>query len=237
MNYLLNEYLFGGDLLVSCAFLVWPSIVLLGILTWYRRNQLTLPIIVWSGLGGFLEYVSTNQLILNDFFHATNAPLYHVGAPLFAICLISIYYGKLRLRIPEHLLLIVMSMIVTASVINAIWGSGMYASPSLAMGLYALLGVLLPLWYLFYLLQSLTVERLENDPLFITSAGFLIYFSGNLLLWIFSSFLSVDYETFWPVYRINHVLTILLGFLLFITLLIRPQANEKNKYSRSDLSR
>ncbi|MEM6396523.1 MAG: hypothetical protein AAF741_09260 [Bacteroidota bacterium] len=78
--------------------------------------------------------------------------------------------------------------------------------------------------YFYSLLQEEKLVRLENEPLFWTSAGLLLYFTGNLLIFLVSNFLLSDtsnYDTIRALYCIHAVLNILLNISLAIALWIR----------------
>lgn len=69
-----------------------------------------------------------------------------------------------------------------------LWDSGWKGLPSVTMGLEALWMVGLAFLYFWKVYREMKILRLEKQFLFWASTGNLLYFSGNLLLFIFSNY-------------------------------------------------
>jgi hypothetical protein len=59
--------------------------------------------------------------------------------------------------------------------------------------LEGVLVILLCLTWCWRVLTEMKIQRLEQNPVFWANTGFLIYFSGNVLLFAFSNFI-LDYD-------------------------------------------
>lgn len=70
--------------------------------------------------------------------------------------------------------------------------------------------------YLYYSLNFLKVPFLELNPYFILTAGWLIYFSGTLLLFLISN--SLDQSEFLPSWVIHASLNLILNILFTLVL-------------------
>ena len=90
-----------------------------------------------------------------------------------------------------------------------------------ARGLQAVILLPLILSYFYQLLRSLQIPRLEKEPLFWASAGFTIYFSGSLLIFLLSNYLLEAPETLRALYAVHSLLNILLNLFLVPALWIR----------------
>lgn len=167
-----------------------------------------------------MEHVSTDIDLKHLFSPGTNSPWYHLGVPVLFFLLTRfyrVYLGGKPGYFLEWVLPIVFSLLVIVLAIN---DEGFYKFPSIPIGIYSLTGMILSGGYFIYLLRSLAVKRLELDPLFWASTGFLLYYSGNFLLWLGLTFLTYDRNFFFSVYRINGALTILLNGLFVLSLLV-----------------
>jgi hypothetical protein len=202
------------------SILTWLVPFFVGLLS--RRFQLRehRVIIAFTGFSFLLEHVSTNPDLKYLFYPATNSPWYHLGVPVLFFLLTRFYRVYLKGK-PGYFLQWVLPAVFSLLVIwLAVYDEGFHKFPSIPIGLYSLTGMILSGGYFVYLLRSLAVKRLELDPLFWVSTGFLLYYSGNFLLWLGLTFLTYDRNFFYSIYRINGGLTILLNGLFVLALLI-----------------
>ncbi|WP_020569963.1 hypothetical protein [Neolewinella persica] len=167
-----------------------------------------------------MEHISTDPDLKYLFSPGTNSPWYHLGVPLLFFLLTRFYRVYLKGRSGYYLEWLLPAMFTLLVIGLAIYDDGFYKFPSIPVGLYSLTGIILSGGYFIYLLRSLAVKRLELDPLFWASTGFLLYYSGNFLLWLGLNFLTYDRNFFDSIYRINGSLTILLNCLFVLALLI-----------------
>lgn len=171
--------------------------------------------ITWDADLKYLISADTNV----SWYHLLLPPLYLLMTRFFADYLKSSKYYWLPWALPVAFTLLV--------VLNALWGDGFWGFPGKVVGLYSLTGIILCIGYFIHTLQALTVPRLELQPMFWISAGLLIYFASNLLLWVGMSFIRYDAEFFSSVYRINGAVTILLNLFFTIAIYLKTMPNDQ----------
>lgn len=226
MEYLLNQYLFDGEF-QSFGSLAWLFPLLAGLFTWRRLRTYVQRAVIGFAAGSFLlEYLSTNRDLTAAISGSNNSPFYHIGLPILFWLMSRLYIPEIGDWLSNRRYSIVLTGFGLFVVINALWGDGFMNFPSLSVGVYSLIGILLPIIYMLELLTSLAIPRLDRDPLFIAASGMLIYFSGNFLLWIFLSYINFEYDFFHSIYRVNTVLSILLNLFLTGVILLRVE-NQK----------
>jgi len=176
-----------------------------------------------------MEHVSTNPDLKNIFYPGTNSPWYHLGVPVLFFLLTRFYRVYLKGKSGYFLQWILPAAFSSLVIALAVYDEGFYKFPSIPIGIYSVTGMILSGGYFVYLLRSLAIKRLELDPLFWVSTGFLLYYSGNFLLWLGLTFLTYDRNFFYSIYRINGSLTILLNGLFVLALLIAesPESSDK----------
>jgi hypothetical protein len=223
MDYLINESLGKWQFshLGIYSWLIPVAVVLL--IRKERLDSLSKRILIFAVFSLLLEYFSTNQIILNDLFNGTNSPFYHVAVPIYFLLLVSIFYSYLLQIFRRNTIKLISLAFVLFCLGNSILGEGILSFPSFSIGVYSLLSIMLAIGYLFFLLQTMIVESLDRDPLFIVAAGVLIYFSGNFLLWIFLTYINFDRSFFYSIYNINSVLCLVLNLFLAGALLIEKE--------------
>lgn len=233
MDYVFNRHLFSLKY-ESIGGLIWILPLLIALFTYYRERSEVQKAVIHFVAGSFLlEYISTNRDLTEAISNTNNAPIYHIGVPILFWLMSRIYLKAFNQWLSRRLYLIILSGFIGFVTVNAIWGDGFTNFPSLAIGVYSLFGILLPIMYMLGILRSLEVPRLDQDPLFITAAGMLIYFSGNFLLWLFFSYIDFDYIFFLSIYRVNTVLAILLNLFLIGAILVRTKPKKINTKQQS----
>lgn len=231
MKYFFNEYFFSLKL---SSLAVYSSVLPL-LVFWIVCKRPYVHIkkkIAWfAGFSLFMEYVSSNRTFNSDFLSGTNSPFYHLGTPVLMLLVLWLYKKPLRKLLSGAGLLSLQIGLVLFCAWNAVWGDGLFQFPSLTVALYSIIGIALPLVYLYQLLQSMNVARLDQDPLFVSAAGLLIYYSGNFLLWLFITYIDSDNDTFYSIYRVNAVLCMVLNVFFCLAILTNTKTEENTQPS------
>lgn len=230
MRYIFHDYLFEWSA-PNIGILLLVLLPLLASLFTYsgERTKEQRRILQFAVFAFLMEYVSANQAIAEELLNSTNYPIYHIGTLGLLGFLLSIYYRHIRESYGKWWFWIVLAVLWSICIWNMIWGDGIYSFPSVAAGLYSFTGIVLCISYLYHLLISMSVAKLEEDPLFVATSGFLIYYSGNLLFWIFLTFITADFKIFRSVYSVSAYLTIFLAFMLATAILINsPKEAERS---------
>jgi hypothetical protein len=198
-------------------------ILLLLITRRFYRPELR-KILAFSGFTYLLEHLTNNVHLKNLFSDGTNAPWYHLGIPILFFLLSRFYSDYLGGKRNYHLAIILPTAFTVIAIINALHVNefdvrGFERFPTVTIGLYSIGGIILVVGYFINLLRLLPVVKLEGEPLFWISAGFLMYYSGNFLLGGGVTCIDGDRAFFDSIYRINAWMTILLNTFFIISIL------------------
>lgn len=78
--------------------------------------------------------------------------------------------------------------------------------------------------YYYQLIENLTISSVGSEPMFWVSAGFLIYFAGNLFLFVTSNYLLKQSEQhLMEAYTIHSILIIIRNLLFSVGLWMQPR--------------
>jgi hypothetical protein len=233
IKYLYHEEFWDFSLKSFGVFCWLIPIMLLLITRRFNRPEFR-RILAFSGFTYLLEHLTNNVHLKNLFSDGTNAPWYHLGIPILFFLMTRFYRVYLGGKRNYHLDIILPTAftviaIVTALHVNEFGVRGFELFPTVPIGLYSLCGIILAVGYFINLLSVLPVVKLEAEPLFWISAGFLIYYSGNFLLWGGVTFIDGDRAFFDSIYRINAWMTILLNTFFIISIItvkhMKPEFN------------
>ena len=79
--------------------------------------------------------------------------------------------------------------------------------------------ILFSLYYFYWLLKELPTSQLQRLPMFWINSAYIIYFSGNLFLFVFTSYLvnvlNSDLLVYWS---LHNILGIIEGFMIIVAL-------------------
>lgn len=203
---------FLNHLITASEFASIPAVLLI---VW-RWKGLSYP---QRLLGIVIGVICLNQLVavcLVYFFEAPNLPLYHIYLLVEGPGILLVF----RYRFRGHWLYRALPWLAGAlglfTLVNAGWIQGWNALPSYPRTAEALLVCLLALYYFRYVFNERKVAHLDRSFWFWLSAGLLIYFSSNLLLFMFSNWLfSLENRFFLGVWSIHASLNfVLYGFYI-----------------------
>ena len=169
---------------ISAWIVLLPVIVSLLV---YRQLDRGMRIIVF--LVYFNCFIEILAYVIGHYLGRTNLPLLHVYTPLEFIFL-TIFYSRIGARsIGNRTALWMISMFVIFSIGNSIWIQNIYTFNTYSRSLEALVFIIVSLLTFRQFLRELNQESLQQDPVFWVNAGFLIYFSGSLFLFILSNYI------------------------------------------------
>lgn len=199
-----------------------PAIALLvGILRWRALSH----------AGKWLTLMCLISLITEIVSHwaatqwGNNMAIFHVYVPLeFSIFCLIFHFAYPKV-IPRTALIIALSSFWILALVNVRWIQpwNTYMSVTRTTEAVAIIGLTIRFFYL--VLHDLEIPELHKTFIFWFSTACLLYFSTNLLLFIYSNYVITGAsQEFWEVFAIHAVLNILLYFVYAIALLCRPQA-------------
>jgi hypothetical protein len=88
-----------------------------------------------------------------------------------------------------------------------------------ARSLEGILVIILCLSWCYQTLTEMKIRALQQDPVFWTNTGFLLYFSGNVLLFTFSNYiLNINHALNQYIWAFHALFSILLYFFITIGL-------------------
>lgn len=169
-----------------------------------------------------MDHVSTQSLLKNTFHDSTNSPWYHLGTP-FLFFLMSVFYWDVLLvgRYRRLRWLLPLSFLLIAT-LSALRTEAFYRFPSISVSIYSLTGISLAIAYLLHELQGKKVEEPTKKPIFWTSAGFLVYYTGSILVWTGLNFLNQHYFLFNSVYQVIGFTTLFLNLSFTVAIYCSP---------------
>lgn len=236
IKYFYNERLWDFSL-SSVGILCWLiTVVVLLITRRFFRPEFR-RILAFAGFSYLLEHLSTDVDIKHLFADKTNAPWYHLGTPILFFLMIRFFSVYLKGKKNNHLYIILPVIFTMIAIVNALYVNesgirGFGKFPTVTIGIYSAAGIILAAGYFIHLLRVRPVVQLETTPLFWISAGMMIYYSANFLLWAGVTFIDGDRAFFFSIYQINAWMTILLNtFFLIAIFTAQPEKPEHNPAS------
>lgn len=119
-----------------------------------------------------------------------NLPLLHVYTPI-ELVLIVIFFRSLSKDNAFRMILNFMALLfVVSCAVNVLYFQSVFEMNGVMRGLESLIVISLSIWFWIKIMRELKIERLLNSPLFWFNTGFLVYFSVNFILFLFSSDLN-----------------------------------------------
>lgn len=198
---------------------VLPPLVA-ALVQWKRLNVLERKI-------GWLLIVNTLvqglALLLGDVFQVNNMPLYHVYLVVEFNLLFGIYfYGVFNNQEQNRW------KTMAAVSFLVLLGNGLFIEPwttfpSYLRTLEALLATTLAIKYFITKLRGVDAKPLANDPAFWLSTGVLLYYTTNLLLFMYGKVLPHQPDVFRHTWLIHGYLNILLYSLYTFAMLCRKK--------------
>jgi hypothetical protein len=153
-------------------------------------------------------------------FKLSNLPFYHIYILVEYLLLLQVFRLFFKGSIKERIWLLLAVGFTITWLVNVIFLEGWWAFPDYIHVLEILvLLVIISIWFGKMLMEKV-IKKPERTFEFWICAGLLIYFSGNLILFIFPKFiLDEGKQTFYAIWRLNSVLNILLYIIYTVALL------------------
>lgn len=193
-----------------------------GIARWKQLSGDQHALVAWVGfiiLFSLLsEYVGRR--------YGNNLPLYHLYA-IIEFFFLYWLFRRVLLWLPRWLRLLPAVLFLGVG----IWGvvEDPYSVPDRLLSVESVILIGCSLLFFYRSLRSLEVKRIERTYMFWLSVAVLLCFAGNLLLYIFSSYIAETSDrVYFTVWTIHTLFTILLYLLYAVGLLCRdptPQSS------------
>ena len=176
----------------------------------------------------FLVFVGLNQLaatIISDIWLKSNLPLYHLYILIEGVCIFLLYSKRFKdlpwvsknrtWAIGGYALMVL---------INGIFIQDIFALPNWSRSIEGLLVIGVSIYYFYFIFKEGKIKYLDRSFWFWVSSGLLIYFSSNLMLFVFTNMLTNrNDQLFLGVWSIHAVLNFVLYGFYTIALLCQDQ--------------
>lgn len=174
-----------------------------------------LVLVVWSLLNEGAARLSAH-------FWGTNLPLMHLYVAVEFALLAWMFHLELRPWLGRKAIPLLMGAFGVFWLANLIFIQGPFEFASHPRTVESILIFLLSLSWFYQVFREQRIRRLERHFYFWLSIAVLLYFTGNLLLWVFGTFVLVQTpEVFNEIWTIHALLNIFLHILYAIALLCR----------------
>ena len=154
----------------------------------FWRKKLTGPMYV---LFCFLILVVVAQLIshFTKIYGIKNLPLLHIYTVIEFSWITWFYHIAMPTYLPRKVAVGTIVLFTTAALLNTIYLQPVTQFNTYARTLASIIVITYALIYFYKVISEVQITNLEKDPIFWINTGFLIYFSGSTLLFVFSNFI------------------------------------------------
>ena len=202
--------------------------LLTGVVRWRKlipeQKILCLFIIIASVIQLVASFLASHQI--------NNLPLLHLFTVVEFGALCWIFHLGLPRWFDQRKAVLLISLFTVFALVNVLFWQDLTAYNSYSRGLSAFFMVLLALYYFVTVLRELQVTNLAESFMFWFCTGVLLYFSANLLLFLYSSMIAqMDVDTNYQIWGIHAVLNILLYLFYTIALWSKPEQRISAKFS------
>lgn len=176
---------------ISTAFSIIPLLV--GIICLRTIKGYLIPVFISVCIAAIVEIIN---MIVSD-YALSNIPILHLYT-VFEFTLLYLFYlffYKQYFKVNALYLLLPIFILVTYIDYKK---NGLNEMDSFSVTVESSIFILCSLLSFFYIMRKLIFENIIENPFFWMNSGILIYFSGNILLFIFSNTLDqTNYYFFW----------------------------------------
>lgn len=176
----------------------------------------------------FLLFVGLNQLvatIISDVYLKPNLPLYHLYILIEGVCIFILYSKRFKhLQWVNENMRWVIGGYALMVLINGFFVQGIFVIPNWSRSLESILVIGISIYYFNFIFKEGKIKYLDRSFWFWMSSGLLIYFSSNLMLFVFTNMLTNrNDQLFLGVWSIHAVLNFVLYGFYTIALLCQDQ--------------
>lgn len=172
---------------ITTTFAFLPILVAVVVFLW--RFKLINNDEKWIGWLSLVALVA--QLVSSALWHAQQNNLWvsHVYTPIELALLLFWYRGAFEAKVSNAVMLVLNLAIVLLAVLNGLLWESILEINSLPRSVESVVLITLSLLLWAKVMRELKTERLVDKPAFWFNAAIILYFSGNALLFWFSTYL------------------------------------------------
>jgi hypothetical protein len=194
------------------------SILVPMVVVWRRKALLAPPVRVLSWYV-YLSLASSLALNIGRFLYHANNPVQHLYTLLKTLLFGWLYYVALH-RISQRRLVAWLTVgFAGFALLDATYLEGLNRFNSYGRAVQSLLLIGFGLLYFEQVLRELRSARLERDPLFLVSAGLILYSAGTGMLFVLTNSYTGDLSLLTIGFNIVFVLNIVFNILLTLAFL------------------
>ncbi len=213
----MNEQFYENLSLVSTFLIVVPFAV--ACVRWRRLVK------TQKRLACLVAVVAIVELVANLLWrqYINNHPVYHVYSILEFLIILSIYSSYFdRTRINKVFFILGTSFTLFALANMLLWQSPLEFNSNVTLTSSALI-IMLSLSSFYRMLIGPVYTTLHLIPIFWISAGLLLYFSSNIVLFYLGSRVELTYEDSLPIWGLHSIFNCLLILFFTVALWIQPK--------------
>lgn len=205
----------------------WPKL-LIAIASYCIAIPALLSIFRYKQLGSamkpmaFYVFLSWCIQLSSSYLNAhkqNNLWLLHIYTPLEFACIVWFYSQVLWRFIPKNAFFWIGAGFTMLSVLNSALLQDTLTFNTYARSFEGVLVIMFCLCWCYQTLLEMKIQRLEQDPVFWVNTGFLLYFSGGVLLFAFSNYIiGINRSLNLYIWSFHALFSILLYFFITIGL-------------------
>ena len=219
---IMSKELFGNLRLISSFAVILPLLIALWKYNRLHKMQrklmyLLLTTLVVESISNILWYQKINNL-----------PVYHFYSIIEFVLIVNIYKDELNKLLPKRFFYVLIIMFSSFAIVNMCYFQSLWTFNSNATTLLGLLVIFLSLSYFYALLKEVKYSALEQNSMFWLNAGFLIYFSSNLILFFINNTMFEDpnakaNEVSYLLWGLHAIVNIILTIFYTISVWVNPK--------------
>jgi hypothetical protein len=207
--------IYWPKLIISVASLFIAFPVAVALFRYRQLNATMRTMVLYVFLGGLVQ-LSSSYLNANK---QNNLWLLHLYTPLEFACIVWFYYHVLQGFVKKSAFVWAGFGFAGLSVLNSAFLQDTDTFNTYARSLEGILVIVFCLIWCYRTLLEMKIKQLEQDPVFWVNTGFLLYFSGNVLLFAFSNYIiNINHALNLYIWAFHALFSILLYFFITIGL-------------------
>ena len=178
-----------------------------------KQMESTLKPVIFLILISLITELISLILLYN---YINNMFVFNIYGIIEVILLIEFYKRFLNQFFQSKVHLILIALFTLLFVYNTFLSHKFKNIDIISTSIESIIFILYALISFYFILKNLVFENLYHTPFFWINTAFLLYFSGNLFLFTFSSYLENHESTYVKLYLIHSILNILTYILISI---------------------
>lgn len=155
-------------------------------------------------------------------YYKNNIPVFHLFTLIQFTLFTFIMEKGLHPWPPKIIFKCLRISFIIFALLDAFWWNGINNFNNYARPLSSILLICFALTFFYKTLKELQIKNLESVPLFWLSIGVLIYYSGSLLIFLFTNYVKSSDAALYTIWGIHAIFNIILNISYFIALWVKP---------------